>query len=102
MIIVENVFVEEELELVLVLVLVVVVVVTVAAGLVVDSHPHGFGGKLVSCLFTFSINYSHRQYFSYPKPNQDEDLRWLRRNKQQSRWKDKPILNLELEMVVGR
>jgi hypothetical protein len=79
-----------------------VVVVTTAAGLVVDSHPHGFGGKLVSCLFAFSINYSHRQCFPYPKPNQDEDLRWLRRNKQQSRRKGKPILSLELAIVLGR
>jgi hypothetical protein len=77
----ENELVEE----VLVVLVLDVVVVTVAAGLVVDSHPHGFGGKLVSCLFAFSINYSHRQCFRYPKPNQDEDLRWLLRNKQQSR-----------------
>ena len=94
----ENELVEE----VLVVLVLDVVVVTVAAGLVVDSHPHGFGGKLVSCLFAFSINYSHRQCFRYPKLNQDEDLRWLLRNKQQSRWEGKPILNLELEMALGR
>jgi hypothetical protein len=53
----------ELVEVVLVVLVLDVVVGTVAAGLVVDSHPHGFGGKLVSCLFTFSISYPHCQYF---------------------------------------